>query len=87
MNERPPASLEASYRKLTITQGDLDAVLVEPLEPDAFGGAGREWTALLVAQPRWAAPQLVPRGLGGIARQLDVCVDCTTASSTTTRRV
>ena len=29
LNERPPASLEASYRKLTITQGDLNAVLIQ----------------------------------------------------------
>ncbi len=28
LNERPPASLEASYRKLTFTKGDLNAVLV-----------------------------------------------------------
>jgi len=27
MNERPPTSLEASYRKLTFTKGDLNAVL------------------------------------------------------------
>lgn len=29
LNERPPASLEASYRKLTLTQGDLNAVLIQ----------------------------------------------------------
>ena len=29
LNERPPASLEASYRKLTMTQGDLNAVLIQ----------------------------------------------------------
>jgi hypothetical protein len=29
LNERPPASLEASYRKLTMTQGDLHAVLIQ----------------------------------------------------------
>lgn len=28
--ERPPASLEASYRKLTFTKADLNAVLVQP---------------------------------------------------------
>jgi hypothetical protein len=28
LNERPPASLEASYRKLTMTQGDLNAALI-----------------------------------------------------------
>ena len=35
LNERPPASLEASYRKLTITQGDLNAVLIQ-----AYSGHG-----------------------------------------------
>jgi hypothetical protein len=29
LNERPPASLEASYRKLTMTHGDLNAVLIQ----------------------------------------------------------
>lgn len=29
--ERPPASLEASYRKLTFTKSDLNAVLIQPL--------------------------------------------------------
>ncbi len=29
MNERPPTSLEASYRKLTFTKGDLNAVLIQ----------------------------------------------------------
>ena len=29
LNERPPASLEASYRKLTMAQGDLNAVLIQ----------------------------------------------------------
>jgi hypothetical protein len=29
LNERPPASLDASYRKLTMTQGDLSAVLIQ----------------------------------------------------------
>jgi hypothetical protein len=28
LNERPPASLDASYRKLTFTKGDLNAVLI-----------------------------------------------------------
>jgi len=28
--ERPPASLEASYRKLTFTKGDLNAALIQP---------------------------------------------------------
>jgi hypothetical protein len=28
--ERPPASLDASYRKLTFTKGDLNAVLIQP---------------------------------------------------------
>ncbi|HLO31996.1 MAG TPA: hypothetical protein VK249_22795 [Anaerolineales bacterium] len=30
LNERPPASLDASYRKLTFTKGDLNAVLIQP---------------------------------------------------------
>jgi hypothetical protein len=29
LNERPPASLDASYRRLTMTQGDLNAVLIQ----------------------------------------------------------
>lgn len=29
LNERPPASLEASFRKLTLTQGDLHAALMQ----------------------------------------------------------
>jgi hypothetical protein len=29
LNERPPASVEASYRKLTFTKGDLNAVLIQ----------------------------------------------------------
>jgi len=29
LNDRPPASLDASYRKLTFTKGDLNAVLVQ----------------------------------------------------------
>jgi len=29
LNERPPTSLEASYRKLTLTQGDLNAALIQ----------------------------------------------------------
>ncbi|MEP6894465.1 MAG: hypothetical protein ABI986_02540 [Chloroflexota bacterium] len=30
LGERPPASLEASYRKLTFTKGDLNAALIQP---------------------------------------------------------
>jgi hypothetical protein len=29
LNERPPASLDASYRKLTFTKGDLHAILIQ----------------------------------------------------------
>ena len=29
LNERPPASLDASYRKLTFTKGDLNAVMIQ----------------------------------------------------------
>ncbi len=35
LNERPPASLDASYRKLTFTKGDLNGVLIQ-----AHGGQG-----------------------------------------------
>lgn len=31
LNERPPASLDASYRKLTFTEGDLNAALIQPV--------------------------------------------------------
>ena len=30
LGERPPASLDASYRKLTFTKGDLNAALIQP---------------------------------------------------------
>ena len=30
LNARPPASLDASYRKLTFTKGDLNAALIQP---------------------------------------------------------
>jgi len=29
LNERPPASLDSSYRKLTLTKGDLNAILIQ----------------------------------------------------------
>ena len=74
LNERPPASLEASYRKLTITQGDLNAVLIQAhkghgtitvLRPDA--GSPRPLRARPAAEssraetptPEAAAPQPV----------------------------
>jgi hypothetical protein len=57
LNERPPASLDASYRKLTFTKGDLNAVLIQAqsghgtitiLRPDVSA-------ARLSAQPKTAA--------------------------------
>jgi hypothetical protein len=55
LNERPPASLDASYRKLTFTKGDLNAVLVQ-----ALSGPGT--ISLLkpqVSPARLASPQPV----------------------------
>ena len=60
LNERPPASLDASYRKLTFTKGDLNAVLIQAqsghgtltlLRPDVS-------TARHASQP--AVPSAVP---------------------------
>jgi hypothetical protein len=48
LNERPPASLEASYRKLTLTQGDLNAALIQ-----AHAGHG----TITILRPEPGAPQ------------------------------
>jgi hypothetical protein len=62
LNERPPASLEASYRKLTMTQGDLNAALLQAhlghgtitiLRPDV--GAARQPVPVVVAEPEESA--------------------------------
>lgn len=59
LNERPPTSLEASYRKLTLTQGDLNAALIQAhvghgtitiLRPEV--GATRQPVAVVVAEPQ-----------------------------------
>ncbi len=53
LNERPPASLDASYRRLTMTQGDLNAVLIQAhsghgtltvLRPEAGGASASNAT-------------------------------------------
>jgi hypothetical protein len=58
LNERPPTSLEASYRKLTLTQGDLNAALIQThvghgtitiLRPEV--SAARQPVSVVVAEP------------------------------------
>lgn len=51
LGERPPASLEASYRKLTFTKGDLHAALIQPQ-------TGRGAITILHADVRAAGPSL-----------------------------
>ena len=51
LNERPPASLEASYRKLTFTKGDLNAVLIQ-----AQSGHG----VITVLRPEVSAARITP---------------------------
>ncbi len=53
LNERPPASLEASYRKLTMAQGDLNAVLIQ-----AHSGHGT--ITILRPEPGSAHPLRMP---------------------------
>ena len=53
LNERPPASLEASYRKLTMAQGDLNAVLIQ-----AHSGHGT--ITILRPEPGSAHPLRTP---------------------------
>jgi len=48
INERPPASLDASYRKLTFTRGDLHAALIQ-----AQSGHGM----ITILRPEVSAPQ------------------------------
>lgn len=48
LNERPPTSLEASYRKLTLTQGDLNAALIQ-----AHAGHG----TITILRPEPGPPQ------------------------------
>ena len=72
LNERPPASLDASYRKLTFTKGDLNAVLIQVqsghgtitvLRPDV-GAARSPISAHVLSSPaqpeETAAPQSTP---------------------------
>ncbi len=53
LNERPPASLDASYRRLTMTQGDLHAVLIQ-----AHNGHG----TLTVLRPEAGAARPAAQG-------------------------
>ena len=53
LNERPPATLDASYRRLTMTQGDLDAVLIQ-----AHNGHG----TLTVLRPEAGVLRSAPQG-------------------------
>jgi hypothetical protein len=58
--ERPPASLDASYRKLTFTKGDLNAALIQPqtgrgvitiLRPDVGASRSKLQPAPVVNEP------------------------------------
>src|SRR5690349_5862011 len=51
LNERPPASLDASYRKLTFTKGDLNAVLIQ-----AQSGHG----TITILRPEVSAARPIP---------------------------
>jgi hypothetical protein len=51
LNERPPASLEASYRKLTMTHGDLNAALIQ-----AHSGHG----TITILRPELGKPRPTP---------------------------
>jgi hypothetical protein len=64
LNERPPASLDASYRKLTFTKGDLNAVLIQ-----AQSGHG---TLTLLRRGKRAAffPSAVLSGTCAVAPQM-----------------
>jgi hypothetical protein len=52
LNERPPASLDASYRKLTFTKGDLNAVLIQPQNGRGIITVLRPDVASRQSQPR-----------------------------------
>ena len=67
LNERPPASLEASYRKLTFTKGDLNAILIQ-----AQSGHG----VITVLRPQISAAR-------SIAAQPDPSVEETVPSQAT----
>ena len=62
LGERPPASLEASYRKLTFTKGDLDAALIRPqLGQGIITVLHAEATAPSQSQPTPASESIEPR--------------------------
>ena len=69
LNERPPASLDASYRKLTFTKGDLNAVLLQAqsghgtitlLKPQIKASAVTVEPAVTLAPPASAEPHVEP---------------------------
>jgi len=60
--ERPPASLEASYRKLTFTKGDLNAALIQPQT-----GRG----VITILRPEVSASRSQPKPVPAISSPLD----------------
>lgn len=79
LNERPPASLEASYRKLTFTKGDLHAALIQAqsghgtlsiLRPEASLAARRPVaqpeTVPAMQEPASLSPLMAPSTLDGM---------------------
>lgn len=65
LNERPPTSLDASYRKLTFTKGDLNAVLIQVQ-------SGHGTITLLrpeLSPARPAQPVMAPASSGAAAPQ------------------
>jgi len=60
--ERPPASLDASYRKLTFTKGDLNAALIQPLT-----GRG----VLTVLRPEISASRSQPKPVPSVHEMVE----------------
>lgn len=92
LNERPPASLEASYRKLTMTQGDLNAALIQAhmghgtitiLRPDV--GTPRQTLPVVVPEPQENPPAkgepLVEEAAAPIEQELDEILSNSPAAS------
>ncbi len=66
LNERPPTSLEASYRKLNLTQGDLNAALIQ-----AHIGHG----TITVLRPETGTPHQAPPVVAADIRQSSPSVE------------
>ena len=82
LNERPPASLDASYRKLTFTKGDLHAALIQAqsghgtltiLRPEAASASrrpsGQPETVPPMQEPATLSPLMSPLTAEGMEYQ------------------